>query len=310
MGGVADETNRSDPFEIAGRLFDNRYQVAKKIGEGGMALVYRARDTATGEDVALKILLPLFVEDVIAMKRLRREAELGVKLTHKNLCAITRMGETDGRVYVVMPFLEGESLAARRWKAGQLSLATTADIVRDMSNGLHVAHELGVIHRDLKPENVMIVPNPDGTERAVVLDFGLATEARDGDKRTKLTSAGTVVGTPEFMSPEQMRGRDLDRRSDVYSLAFMTSELLTGQLPFGGKTIHQMAMARMRGELIPLRQQRPDLDFPAAVERVLAKALAVDPAARYPTALDFGTAFGRAANPGSFQRILGWFGQR
>ncbi len=298
----------SDPFAIVGRLFDGRYQVAKKIGEGGMALVYRASDTTTSEDVAIKILLPALTGDVTSMKRLRREAELGARLTHRNLCHITRIGETNGLIYVVMPFLEGESLAVRVWRSGQLSLDATVSIVRDLAAGLHAAHELGVIHRDLKPENVMMVPSPDRTDRAVVLDFGLHAESRDGDARTKLTMAGMIVGTPEFMSPEQMRGRELDRRSDVYSLAFMTSELLTGQPPFRGKTIGQMAMSRMKGELIPIRTQRPELKFPAAVESVLAKALAVDPAARYSTSLEFGEAFQRAAEPESLgRRMRAWF---
>lgn len=298
MGRIAEGVEDPDPLDLVGRLFDGRYQVAEKIGEGGMAIVHRALDIASGEDVALKILLPALADDVIAMKRLYREAELGARLAHRNLCHISRIAERDGRVYVVMPFLLGESLAVRAWRAVELPLSTTADWVRDIAAGLHAAHEVGVIHRDLKPENIMIVPNPDGTERAVVLDFGLAAETREAGDRTKLTMMGMVVGTPEFMSPEQMRGRDLDRRSDVYSLAFMTSELLTGQPPFGGKTVQQMAMARMRGQLISLRAQRPDLDFPEAVERVLAKALSVQPDARYATAPEFAEAFCEAAGRG------------
>jgi eukaryotic-like serine/threonine-protein kinase len=302
---MTDGIDDSDPLALSGRLFDNRYAVAEKVGEGGMAIVYRARDTTTDEQVALKILLPALVQDVIAMKRLRREAELGARLAHKNLCHITRIGEVDGSVYVVMPFLQGESLAVRAWQSGQLPLDTAVDIVRDLSAGLHAAHELGIVHRDLKPENVMLVPNPDATERAVVLDFGLATETVDDPVRTKLTKLGMVVGTPEFMSPEQMAGRDLDRRSDVYSLAFMTSELLTGQAPFAGKTFRQMVTARMRGEVIPIRTQRPELDFPPAVERVLAKALSVSPDSRYSTAIEFGEAFSLAAGRGTGDRILG-----
>ena len=293
---MADDIDRSDPLALSGRLFDSRYLVAKKVGEGGMAIVYRARDLTTDEQVALKILLPELVQDVIAMKRLRREAELGARLAHRNLCHITRIGEVDGSVYVVMPFLKGESLAVRVWRAGQLPLDTTVDIVRDLSAGLHAAHELGIVHRDLKPENVMIVRNPDETEHAVVLDFGLATDTVDNSARTKLTKLGMVVGTPEFMSPEQMRGRDLDRRSDVYSLAFMTCEMLTGKAPFAGKTVQQMAMSRMRGEVIPIRTLRPELHFPPLVDTVLGKALSVDPNARYSSALEFGEAFSLTAS--------------
>lgn len=288
----------SDPLALTGRLFDDRYHVAEQIGEGGMAIVYRARDVTNERQVALKILLPALVEDVIAMKRLRREAELGARLAHKNLCHITAVGETSGSVYVVMPFLPGESLAVRVWQSGHLPLDMTVNIVRDLAAGLHAAHELGIIHRDLKPENVMLVPNPDATERAVVLDFGLATETTDDHPaRTKLTKAGLVVGTPDFMSPEQMLGRDLDRRSDVYALACMTYELLSGQghSPFAGQTFRQRVTSRMKSEVIPIRTQRPELDFPPAVDGVFAKALSFNPDARYSTALEFGEAFSRAA---------------
>ncbi len=294
-------------FDLAGRLLGGRYQVAEKVGEGGMAHVYAAHDTATNHPVAVKALLPALLDDVTAMKRLRREAGLGSRLAHPNLCHIMALHEEDGLVYVVMPFLDGEPLAIRAWRSGQLSLDETASVVRDLAAGLHCAHESGVLHRDLKPENVMIVKNPDGSERAVLLDFGLAAEQKESPGRTKLTATGMIVGTPEFMSPEQMRGRELDRRSDVYSLAFMTCELLTGELPFGGKTVRQMATARMKGEFISPRTQRPELNFPVEVDRVLGKALSVDPAERYPTALKFGAAFSRAASGRGGNWLTGWF---
>jgi serine/threonine-protein kinase len=299
-----------DIDSLAGQLFDGRYQLAEKVGEGGMSLVYRARDTQNDDHVAVKILLPALINDPTTLARLHREAELGAKLEHPNLCHIIRMGKTTaGRQYVVMPFMQGEMLCDRVWRAGQLPLDIAVRIVRDISSGLQLAHELGVIHRDLKPENVIIAVGADGTERAVLLDFGLAIGRHANPDNPRLTKAGMVVGTPDFMSPEQMRGLPVDQRSDIFSLAFLTYEMLTGASPFRGTTLRDMAIARAKGESIPIRTQRPDLDLPVAVEKVLTKALAAEPGDRYNTAREFGQAFSRAATPGSgpgfLARILG-----
>jgi serine/threonine protein kinase len=297
--------------DLTGQLLDNRYEIVRKVGEGGMCFVYRARDTATDEAVAIKILSPALIEDPTAMARLRREAELGTQLAHPNVCHIIRLGETAaGFDYLVMPFVDGELLCERIVRAGQLPLDVTAGFVRDMCAGLHVAHELGIIHRDLKPENVMIVARPDGSESAVVMDFSLATVIRMSPEMQQLTATGIVVGTPEFMSPEQLRGKPLDRRSDVYSLAFMVYEILTGQIPFDGQTQHEIMIGRLKGESIPIRARRPDLNIPVAIERVLARGLARDAEQRYATAPEFGAAFARAAageetsNSGILSRFL------
>jgi eukaryotic-like serine/threonine-protein kinase len=287
----------TDPGDLTGQVLADRYQVGQKIGEGGMCFVYIARDTATGERVAIKKLLPKFINDRTAMARLRREAAMGSKLAHPNVCHIICLGETPaGFDYIVMPYVEGDLLCVRTARAGQLPLDVTAAFVRDMSAGLDVAHEHGIIHRDLKPENIMIVRAADGSERAVVMDFSLATE-ESLRPSMQLTAEGLVVGTPEFMSPEQLRGDPLDRRSDIYSLAFMVYEMLTGQLPFDGPTQRDIMIARFKGTSIPIRTRRPDLDIPVAVEKVLTKALAYDPNHRYATALEFGRAFTRAAKP-------------
>jgi serine/threonine-protein kinase len=285
-----------DFSKLTGQLLDNRYQVEKKVGEGGMSFVYLAQDTNTGEKVAIKILSPALIKDPTAMARLRREAALGGKLAHPNVCHIIRLGETTaGFVYIVMPFVQGELLCDRNVRLGHLPLDITAGFVKDMCAGLHVAHELGIIHRDLKPENIMIVPRPDGSERAVVMDFGLAKERAMSPEVQKLTATGIVLGTPEFMSPEQLRGKQLDPRTDVYSLAIMVYEMLTGKLPFDGRTQQEIMIARLKGDPIPIRTKRPDLNIPVGVEKVLAKALARDAEGRYAGTLEFGDAFGRAA---------------
>jgi serine/threonine-protein kinase len=281
---------------MAGRMLDDRYQIERKVGEGGMSFVYLAKDTETNEQVAIKILSPALSADRNSLQRLRREASLAGRLAHPNVCHIIRLGETDtGMVYVVMPFVEGELLCDRTHRLGHIPLPEVVRFVRDIAAGLQVAHQLRIIHRDLKPENVMLCPEPGGRERAVVMDFGLAKDRRAGADAEKLTATGIVLGTPEFMSPEQLRGKTLDPRSDIYSLALMTFEMLTGKLPFEGKTQQELMIARLRTDPIPLRRMRPELELPADVERVLLKGMARDVGDRYATAPDFADALARAA---------------
>jgi serine/threonine-protein kinase len=281
--------------QLVGQTLDGRYRIEEKVGEGGMSFVYRATDTKTSDRMAIKMLSPALSRDANAMARLRREAELAGKLEHPNVCHIVRLGEAPGgMVYVVMPFMEGELLCDRAIREGQLALGVVSQFVSEIAAGLHVAHELGIVHRDLKPENVMLCPRPDGTTRAVVMDFGLAKERRVGAEVRKLTATGIVLGTPEFMSPEQLRGKSLDPRSDIYSLGLMTYELLTGQLPFSGKTQQDMMIARLKGDPTPIRAMRPDLGFSAPVEKVLLRSLSRDPDDRYATAPLFASAFAGA----------------
>ena len=245
------------------------------------------------------------------MARLRREAELAGRLVHPNVCHIIRLGETsNGLVYVVMPFVQGELLCDVTNRAKQLSLADTVRYITDIAAGLQVAHDLGIVHRDLKPENIMISRNPDGTERAIVMDFGLAKERQMSDEIKKLTATGIVLGTPEFMSPEQLRGKTLDPRTDVYSLGLMAYEMLTGKLPFVGRTQQEIMIARLRSEPQSIRTARPDLNFSVGVEKVLLKSIEREPAERYQSAPEFAAALGEAAGPtrgssGVLDRIFG-----
>jgi serine/threonine-protein kinase len=294
--GAAPAARHSD---LTGQVLDGRYRVVKKVGEGGMSFVYLAQDVTSETRYAIKLLSPSLSRDQNAMARLRREAGLGIRLEHPNICHIIRLGETrDGLVYVVMPFIEGEVLADRRHQRGQLPLDETVRFVRDIAEGLQLAHSLKIIHRDLKPENVMITKGPGGVERAVVMDFGLAKERRAGAELEKLTATGVVLGTPEFMSPEQLRGKPLDGRTDVYSLALMAYEMLTGRLPFMGRTQHELMINRLREEPVPIREMRPDLLFPGSVERVLQRGMARDAADRYQSAPAFAEALAEAAADG------------
>jgi serine/threonine-protein kinase len=278
---------------MAGQVLDRRYHIVKKVGEGGMSYVYLARDVSTEQRYAIKILSPSLAKDETAMARLRREAALGIRLAHPNVCHIVRMGETEeGLAYVVMPFVEGEILSDRNYRVGQTTLADTAKFITEIADGLQVAHALGIVHRDLKPENIMICRKADGTEFAVVMDFGLAKERKASGELQKLTATGIILGTPEFMSPEQLRGKPLDPRTDIYSLSLMTYEMLTGKLPFEGNSQQAMMIARLRNDPIPARNRRPDL--PEKLDAVLLKGMAREAGDRHATAPEFAAAL-RAA---------------
>ena len=207
-------------------------------------------------------------------------------------------------IYLVMPYLEGEPLSEHETRRGPFPVAEGVPILAQICRGLQHAHELQIIHRDLKPENVMLVPDPGMPSgfRAVVMDFGLAKERRAGPDVVKLTATGIVLGTPEFMSPEQIRGKPLDGRSDIYALAVLAFELFTGQLPFTGKSAQETMIARLRGAPMQLREVKPDL--PAKLETVLNKALSVNAADRYGSMDEMAHAFEAATGGGVLSRLF------
>lgn len=263
---------------LTGRTLDGRYDLGEPIGTGGMAFVYRATDRGRNRPVAVKVLASRLAADPEAVARLQREAELAMRLDHPNVCHMLDVGSDRGLHYLVMPLLAGETLNTRQDRVGLFDPVAVLPILRHLAAGLQHAHERGVLHRDLKPENVMLVPEETG-ERAVVMDFGLAKPSTpEGDGR-KLTATGVVLGTPEFMSPEQVRGLPLDGRSDQYALALLAYELLTGELPFRSGSAQETMLHRLTDDPIPLRQKRPDAS--EALEAVLARALARDPDARF-----------------------------
>ncbi|HKC48986.1 MAG TPA: serine/threonine-protein kinase [Gemmatimonadales bacterium] len=282
---------------LSNQLLDARYQVMKKLGEGGMSYVYLAKEISSGQEVAIKVLSPKLASDKSSVERLRREAGLAMRLDHPNVCRILRLGESeDGLIYLVMPFLHGELLSDREVRGGPMDLAVGLSILRQVCAGLHHAHELQIVHRDLKPENIMLVPNPDGSDRAVVMDFGLAKERRADPSIAKLTATGIILGTPEFMSPEQIRGKPLDARSDVYALGIVAFEMFSGKLPFQGRNAQEMMIARLRGSPVPLRTYRPDL--PAGLEKAIAKSLETSPDGRFSTTLEFADALSESDGSG------------
>jgi serine/threonine-protein kinase len=284
---------------LSNEILDARYEVLKKLGEGGMSYVYLAREISSGDTVAIKVLSPKLASDKSSVERLRREAGLAMRLDHPNVCRILRLGESeDGLIYLVMPFLKGELLSDREVRGGPMDITVAVRLLQQMCAGLHHAHELQIIHRDLKPENVMLVADDNGeSEHAVVMDFGLAKERRADPAIAKLTATGIILGTPEFMSPEQIRGKPLDARSDIYALGIVAFEMFTGKLPFQGRNAQEMMIARLRSQPQPIRQLRADV--PEVVEKALIKALQTNPDDRYATAIEFGDALTGTAPAGS-----------
>jgi serine/threonine-protein kinase len=303
---------------LTGTLLDGKYRIGDKVGEGGMSWVYQAEEIASGNTVAIKLLPPRLAKDGAAVERLRREADIADRFEHPNVCPILAFGHTDDNVlYLVMPFLVGETLSDYELRTRAVPLRDGVRILAQVCRGLQHAHDLGVIHRDLKPENVMLVRDEgqrstvDGRPstvdsrplpRAVVMDFGLAKRRRASAEVVKLTQTGIVLGTPEFMSPEQIRGRPLDGRSDIYAVGVLAFELFTGQLPFVGKDAQETMMARLRGLPRRLRELRPDL--PARLETVVARALELAPEDRYQSMDELANALERVTG-GS--RLARWF---
>jgi serine/threonine protein kinase len=307
-GGRGDPKPAQAQASLVGQVLDKRYKIERKLGEGGMSFVYLGTDLGTQQQFAIKVLSEALSQDANAMARLRREAALGMRLAHPNVCHIMRLGETEDKmVYVVMPYVNGEILADRNNRLGHIPLADTVKFSKDMAAGLMVAHDLKIVHRDLKPENVMICRGKDGVEYAVVMDFGLAKERKAEGELQKLTATGIILGTPEFMSPEQLRGKPLDPRTDIYSLALMIYEMLTGKLPFTGRTQQEMMIARLRSDPVPIRRMRPELDIPEGVEKALNKAMQRNPDDRYQTVIEFSDAL--AAGAGAVPAESGLLGK-
>jgi len=253
----------------------SHYRILEKLGEGGMGVVYKAEDTKLGRFVALKFLSHSMSDDK-AKKRFVHEAQAASSLEHPNICSIHEIDETpDGQIFIVMPCYEGESLQARI-ERGPLNLDEAVDIAIQAASGLAKAHEKGIVHRDIKPGNIFITK--DGLVK--IVDFGLAKLSG----RTKLTRTGTSPGTVSYMSPEQLKGGDVDHRSDIWALGVVLYEMITGETPFRGEYEQAMSYSIMNESPKPLRTLRPDV--PLEMERLIEKTLSKDPNGRYQKATE------------------------
>jgi serine/threonine-protein kinase len=282
-----------DPF-IGREILNGQFQVLEKIGTGGMGSVYRAAQPAMNRTVAIKILHPKLAGRKDLTSRFRREARAMSQLTHPNTVKVFMYGELedDGSLYIVMEMLEGKNLNQTVRKEGPLPIERAIPILIQCCGALQEAHDLGIVHRDLKPENIFLSRQGGIADYPKVLDFGLAkvTERQMQPGSVILTQEGMVFGTPEFMSPEQAQGKTLDARSDIYSLAVILYEVLTGKLPFSARTPMEYIQKHVMEPAILLNERVPDKKFPAGLEDVLKRALAKKPDERFQSAAEFGEA--------------------
>jgi len=271
---------------VAGRVLNNRYSVGPKIGEGGFGAVFKGTQLSTGREVALKVLHPQSVSDKTVVARFRREAEACSKLRNRHTVITFDFDETeDGILYLAMELLRGTSLEKLQKRMGPLPVKRVLLILDQIAQALGEAHQQGIIHRDMKPENVMIEPHGgDQSEDYVkVLDFGIAKIVTgDGSRTPALTAVGQTIGTLEFMSPEQLRGKQLDGRSDIYALGMMAYEMLTGSLPFrDAKTSSALIDCQLGSEPLAPSDLAPDQAIPVAVDTLVEKMVAKAPADRH-----------------------------
>jgi hypothetical protein len=288
--------------DLVGQVVADRYHVIKKLGEGGMGQVYLAEHVKMGRRSAIKVMNPSMVHDPDAVARFNREASNASRITHPNVCAIYDFGETpEGLIYLAMEFIEGEPLTDLLEREGALPVPRAVGIFAQVADALQAAHDLGIVHRDLKPDNIMLAQKK-GADQVKVVDFGIAKAVGGDESGQKVTKTGLVVGTPEFMSPEQLSGDKLDGRSDLYSLALVFYRMLAGKLPFEATTVQETMIKRLTDEPTKLAASRPDLSFPAGLQPVLDTALTRNPVERYQTVTKFAadvasvTGVGRAAS--------------
>ncbi|RME83368.1 MAG: serine/threonine protein kinase, partial [Caldilineae bacterium] len=264
------------------------YRIEREIGRGGMAVVYLAYHTRLERPVALKVLHPHLQGDTELVERFLFEARAAARLDHPNIVAIYDAGSAGGVDYIAMEYVEGESLADILQRVGgPLPLEFVISVVNQVAEALDYAHHRGIVHRDIKPSNILVRENG----HALLTDFGIARAA----SLQATTSRGTILGTPEYMSPEQAEGKLVDGRSDVYSLGIVTYCALTGGPPFQGDTPHAVLHAHVHEPLPDARQRNPAL--PVGLGDVLRTATAKDPAHRYPTAGAFAKALRAALHP-------------
>jgi hypothetical protein len=273
--------------DLVGSVIAERYHISKKLGEGGMGAVYLGEHVKMGRKSAIKVMTSSMAHDRDATARFNREASNAARINHPNVCAIYDFGEThDGVSYLAMEFIEGGSLGDLLEEVGSIPPARAAKILAQTADALQAAHDMDIVHRDLKPDNIMLARGRDGSDLVKVVDFGIA-KAMSGEEGQQVTKTGLVVGTPEYMSPEQLSGDTVTGRSDTYSLALVFYRMVTGTFPFQAANAQEMMIKRLTDEPLPLGAARPDIVFPPALEEAMRHALGRMPSERYASAVEF-----------------------
>ena len=263
---------------MVGDVLADRYELEELVGTGGMSSVYRAHDRLLDRKVALKVLHEQYTGDDEHVERFRREARAVATLSHPNIVTVIDRGEHDGRQFIVFEYVDGENLKRADPARARCRWRRRVELAIQIAHGLAFAHQQGLVHRDVKPQNVLL----DGDGQAKVTDFGIA---RSLDVQHGMTQTGTVLGTSDYIAPEQAQGQRVDEHTDVYSLGVVLYELLTGEVPFPGENFVAVAMRHINEPPPAMRDRRPDVSprLEAAVQRAMAK----DPRDRFPTMADF-----------------------
>src|SRR3954449_7188798 len=263
---------------VVGDLVADRYELEELVGTGGMSSVFRAHDRLLDRKVALKVLHEQYMADEDYVERFRREARAVAALSHPNIVTVIDRGEHDGRQFIVFEYVAGENLKQLIGRRGPAPVTTALELGIQVARALSFAHQSGLVHRDVKPQNVLL--NGDG--RAKVTDFGIA---RSLDVQHGMTQTGTVLGTSDYIAPEQAQGQRVDEHTDVYSLGVVLYELLTSEVPFPGENFVAVAMRHINEPPPPIRDKRPDV--PPRVEAAIQLAMAKDPNDRFQTMAEF-----------------------
>src|SRR5919109_2943064 len=264
-------------------LFDGRYRILRKLGAGGMANVYLAEDEDLGRRVAIKILNDRYANDELFVERFRREAKSAASLSHPNIVSIYDRGEAEGTYYIAMEVIEGRSLKELILTRGALPVDTAIGYAKQLLEALRFAHRHGIIHRDIKPHNVLVSADQHvkaNEPRLKVTDFGIARHGA-----SQMTEAGSIMGTAQYLSPEQARGAPVTAASDLYSAGVVLYEMLTGKVPFTGDSAIEIAMKHVNE--LPTPPSRLRSEIPPELDQIVLRALAKEPEDRYQTADDF-----------------------
>src|SRR5438046_4820367 len=257
-----------------GSVLANRYEILQSLGEGGMGAVYKARDRELDRVVALKVIRPELANQQEVLRRFKQELILARQVTHKNVIRIFDLGEAEGIKFISMDYIEGQDLRSLLRQKGRLAPEEATAIIAQVCQALEAAHAEGVVHRDLKPQNIML----DSQGRATVMDFGIARSM----ELTGMTQTGALLGTPDYMSPEQAKGQEVDARSDLFTLGIIFYELLTGKTPYRADTVLGTLLKRTQERARPPIELDPDL--PRYLSDVVVRCLEIDPQLRYQSA--------------------------
>ncbi|MCB9560576.1 MAG: serine/threonine protein kinase [Kofleriaceae bacterium] len=300
-GRAGSEADRADPSDVhgwtaaadrrlsasvqtwLGRVVDGRYRVLEAIGRGGMGVVYKVEHVRMGKIAAMKVLHKDLADDPDVVRRFEREAAAVSRLDHPNTVQVFDFGAAQGALYLIMEYVRGQDLGAIVERDGPLPFARAAPLLVQIGGALAEAHALGIVHRDLKPENVLITRTTGGRDFAKVLDFGLA-KLGAREQAPDVTDKTEIVGTPYFMSPEQIRGDEVDGRSDLYSLGALMYAVLTGRPPFTARSAVGVLTKHLTAEVVPPSQVAPELGLTPEIDEIVLRAMAKDPAARFVTA--------------------------